>query len=344
MAINIDSINKGIIQGHKNMFHNTALPSSFINRLKTLLALLLPEKLYMRKSLILLLLITLPALHFAQRGKKVESKIPSDYCISDAELHLYRLINEYRLAAGLEIIPMSKSLSYVAHVHVRDLFENRPDFQSCNLHSWSDKGNWTPCCYAKDPNRTNCMWNKPREITNYMGNGQELILWENIPATPLSAFDQWRNYDLTNDMLLNQGRWSEKNWKALGVAIFEGYASIWFGEVADDKEPTIKCDGKTELHANWLIEEKAATQIPEVVSVPDIKTPTYYLIVGSFKDEEQANTDIKRLQKSGYSEAKVVAKDNNFRVSVFDFKDLAEAQQKRRQLMNVFKGIWIMEH
>lgn len=326
------------------MFNNTEVPSSFLNRLQNKQYSLLGENDFMRTGLIFLILILIPAWQFAQRGKKVESKIPADYCISDAEVHLYRLINEYRLAAELEIIPMSKSLSYVAHVHVRDLYENRPDFQSCNLHSWSDKGNWKPCCYSKDPNRTNCMWNKPREITNYMGNGQELVLWENIPATPLSAFDQWRNYDLTNDMLLNRGRWSEKNWKALGVAIFEGYASIWFGEVDDDKEPTIKCEGKAELHANWLAAEIASRKEVVVVAVPEVKTPTYYLIVGSFKDEGQANTDIKRLQKSGYTEAKVVAKENNFRVSVYDYKDLTEAQKMRRQLMNVFKGIWIMEH
>ncbi len=299
----------------------------------------------MKKGLICFILVLfIPLLSFAQRGKP-EIIIPPEFCLNAHEVHLYRLINEYRLAAGLEIIPLSKSLSYVAHVHVRDLYQYRPDLQSCNLHSWSDKGAWTPCCYSKDPNRTNCMWNKPRELTGYMGNGQELILWENMQATPLSAFDQWRNFDLTNDMLLSRGRWIQKEWKAMGVALYEGYASVWFGEVADGKGTLNLCEGAGELTPDWLINEMTKKIESEIVnesqSQPD--SIRYYLIVGSFKEEAQANSEVKRLQSSGYTKTKVVMKDHNYRISVYDYTDLEQAQKMRRQLASVFKGIWIME-
>lgn len=286
----------------------------------------------------------IPLCQFAQKGKP-GALIPEDYCITSDEVHLYRLINEYRLVFDKEIIPLSKSLSYVAHAHVRDLFQNRPDLQSCNLHSWSDKGIWIPCCYAKDPNRTNCMWNKPRELTGYMGNGQELILWENIPASSRSAFDQWRNFELTNDMILNQGRWLDKTWKAIGIAIFEGYASVWFGEVDDHETTLMLCDNGQELARDWLLNETAEVPEEEIVAEPEPGIPLvkYYLIVSSFKEESQAKSEVGRLQAGGYSEARVVEKDDNYRVSVFDYDDLPEAQKMRRQLDAVFKGIWIME-
>jgi hypothetical protein len=293
--------------------------------------------------ILIFVFLLIPLLHFAQRGKPA-AKIPAEYCVTADEVHLYRLINEYRLVYGLEIIPMSKSLSYVAHVHVRDLHENRPDLFSCNLHSWSDKGTWTPCCYAKDPNRTNCMWNKPRELTGYMGNGQELILWENMPASPRGAFDQWRNFELTNDMILNRSRWKDKSWKAMGIAIYEGYASVWFGEVLDQERSVLLCDNKKELAADWLIVETIEITDQEPDTEPEIARVRYYLVVSSFKEASQANSEVRRLQAGGYSEAKVVEKDGNFRISVYDYDNHAKAQEMRRQLSPVFKGIWVLEN
>ncbi|NLN94814.1 MAG: SPOR domain-containing protein [Bacteroidales bacterium] len=300
----------------------------------------------MKKGLIVLAaILAIPVLSLAQRGKP-EKRMLEEFCMTTDEIHLYRLINEYRLAASLEIIPVSNSLSYVAHVHIRDLYQNRPDLQNCNLHSWSDKGDWTPCCYAKDPNRTNCMWNKPRELTGYKGNGQELILWENVQATPLSAFDQWRNFDLTNDMFLNRGRWAEKEWKAMGVALYEGYASVWFGEVTDPHGDVKLCTNATRLSPTWLLDETARqTEVVEEASEPvELQDSVrYYLIVSSFKEKTQANKEVERLKTNGYNEAKVIFKETNYRVSVYDYTKLEEAQKTRKQLTNVFKGLWIME-
>ncbi|MBE0661286.1 MAG: SPOR domain-containing protein [Bacteroidales bacterium] len=299
----------------------------------------------MKKDFVLvIILLVIPLLNLAQRGKP-KNVLPVEFCVSSDELHLYRLINEYRMTYGFEIIPLSASLSYVAYAHVRDLHENRPDLFGCNLHSWSEKGNWSPCCYAKDPNRTNCMWNKPRELTDYKGNGQELILWENVEISPLSALNQWRIFGPTNDLLLNRDRWKEKSWKAMGVAIYQGYASIWFGEVIDQETSVKLCTGNKMLTSDWLIneyiEESENDADPE--TEPEEPQITYYLIVGSFKEEAQSKTEVKRLQAGGYADAKVVEKEGNYRISVYDFSDLTEVQKMRRQLDAVFKGVWIME-
>lgn len=306
-------------------------------------AMLSRRRLMNRSIMLVMLACLIPFITFAQRGKP-QNKIPADFCLSADEIHLYRLINEYRAFVGLEMIPLSKSLSYVAHVHVRDLESHRPDLFSCNLHSWSDKGNWTPCCYSKDPNRTNCMWNKPRELTTYMGNGQELILWENVPASARGAFDQWRNFEPTNEMLLNRGRWSDKTWKAAGIAIYEGYASVWLGEVTDPEKSVQLCEGNGELASDWLIKEnQPVTNEMPPDDEPVLRQITYYLIVGSFRERSQAETEVRRLKSGGYADARVVEKDGNFRISIYDFTDLEQAQNMRRQMDAVFKDIWIME-
>lgn len=69
----------------------------------------------------------------------------------------------------------------------------------------------------------------------------------------------------------------------------------------------------------------------------------YYLIVSSFKEKTQANKEVERLKTNGYNEAKVIFKETNYRVSVYDYTKLEEAQKTRKQLTNVFKGLWIME-
>jgi hypothetical protein len=295
------------------------------------------------RFMITTLLILFSQLAVAQ-GSRQQNIIPDEFCLTAEEIHLYRLINEYRVINNLDIIPLSKSLSYVAHVHVRDLHRYRPDLHSCNLHSWSDKGKWTACCYAKDPKRSDCMWSKPREITNYRGKGQELILWENIPASSHSSFDQWRNFEPTNEMILNKGRWLEDNWQAMGVAVFEGYAALWFGNEADPEKTIRHCENDTNIPSDWLIAELVKKpEEPEAPPAAISSKTTYYLIVSSFKEEGQANNEVKRLKTGGYTDAKVISREGNFRISVHDFQNMNEAQQMRRQLSNVFKGIWILE-
>jgi hypothetical protein len=59
--------------------------------------------------------------------------------LSADEQQLYDFIMDYRKSMNLPAIPISQSLTYVAQTHSRDLAENRPDQDQCNLHSWSKK-------------------------------------------------------------------------------------------------------------------------------------------------------------------------------------------------------------
>lgn len=151
---------------------------------------------------------------------------------SDEEFRLHRLINEYRAGRGLPAIRLSKSLTHVAQVHARDTQENPPS-SPCNGHSWSGKGTWTPCCYTPDHRRASCMWDKPKELTNYTGIGFECGHWNSAGATADSALQGWKGSPAHNAVILNTGTWSSNKWKSIGVGMYGTWAYIWFGESED---------------------------------------------------------------------------------------------------------------
>jgi uncharacterized protein YkwD len=158
--------------------------------------------------------------------------------LSKAEKELYDIMMEYRSELNLKPIPLSLSMTKVAQIHSKDLFENRPHGGDCNMHSWSDKGDWTSCCYTSDHAQAACMWNKPKELTNYEGNGFEIAAGSSSSSiTPQLALSLWKNSPGHNTVIINSANWT-REWKAIGLGIVGGYATVWFGREEDpDGEP-----------------------------------------------------------------------------------------------------------
>jgi hypothetical protein len=173
-----------------------------------------------------------------------EKQLPA-VCISEAEQDLYKLVNQYRQERGLDPVPLSKSLTYVAQLHVKDLAGNHPYSRRCNLHSWSDDGPWSPCCYTEDHKKAACMWQKPSELTNYRSEGYEIAYWTDEPLAPLlyalKALSGWKNSPDHNMVIINAGKWKHHPWKAVGVGVYDGYAAIWFGEAEDPAGSVAGC-------------------------------------------------------------------------------------------------------
>jgi hypothetical protein len=146
-------------------------------------------------------------------------------------------LNAYRQRRGLPAIALSARLTKVAQAHVADLEAHyqRGNANGCNMHSWSANGNWTPCCYTADHARKECMWNKPREITGgaYGATGYEIVAYYSDPITPERALQIWQQSDGHHIMIVNRGQWSDNTWRAMGAAMGEHYAVVWFGEEAD---------------------------------------------------------------------------------------------------------------
>ena len=167
--------------------------------------------------------------------------LPTKVCASAEEMKLYNLIMEYRKSKKLETIPFSGRLTLVAQTHAKDLAENY-EFKAnnrCNPHSWSKKGKWTSCCYTNNHKQAQCMWDKPKELTSYKGNGFEIAYGSSDPrfaghtATAEAALNSWKKSPSHNDVILNRNMWKDFPWKAIGIGMNKGFAVIWFGNEPD---------------------------------------------------------------------------------------------------------------
>jgi uncharacterized protein YkwD len=154
--------------------------------------------------------------------------------LTSEELKLYNLIIAYRAQNGLPSVPLSTSLTEVAQLHARDLEENRPDLEGCSMHSWSAKGKWTSCCYTPDHAQKLCMWNKPKELTSYTGNGFEIAAQKSDLMGAKDALALWKGSENHNNVILNKGVYQRK-WNAIGIGLYKNYSVVWFGHEVDDK-------------------------------------------------------------------------------------------------------------
>ncbi len=170
---------------------------------------------------------------------EIESNQP-DVCLTQNEIELGRIIDSYRLAHNLKAIPLSGALTKVAQAHVKDRALNSSLNQNdrCNMHSWSDKGVWKECCYFAGSDGA-CMWDKPKEIAGYKGDGYEIIMVrinseaETQEVSASEALKSWKGSPRHNNVILNRDIWKRMDWQAMGIGIYQGYASVWFGVEKD---------------------------------------------------------------------------------------------------------------
>lgn len=164
--------------------------------------------------------------------------------LSAKEKELIKLVNDYREQHGKKRLKVSKSLMKVARTHINDLnmnFDmNNPPVDSRgikgNMHSWSDKGNWTPVIYTDDHEYSPLTRIKPKELTGYNQAGFEVAV-NGFMITPQRALEAWKNSKGHNDTILSQNGWDptpeeiDRSFTPLsnmGVAINGDYACIWF--------------------------------------------------------------------------------------------------------------------
>ncbi len=260
--------------------------------------------------------------------------IPDDFCITSEELKLYNLVNKYRQENKLPEIPLSRNLCYVAKLHVNDLHYNRPDTAHCNLHSWSDQGDWTECCYGRDIFNNTCMTSKPKELTSYPGEGYEIAFWESVDAIPEIVLDLWTSSEASRDLILNRSQWKDKTWKAFGVGILKGYAVVWFGAEPDGSNGVRICN--TDQVAGKLIDKIQLAEKPD-------KSPKYYLIIASFKDNQSAQAEVNKYKSRGFRTPSVVQSGENFRVSLGTYNTQEEAVSAKKSLGEKYQQAWILK-
>lgn len=151
----------------------------------------------------------------------------------DADLALCDAINAYRAERALPAIPVSSSLMLVARLHAEDLVSNASRDSRCNLHSWTTGDQrWNGCCYTEDHAQAECMWDKPDEIAGYSSPGYEIAARVGAHITPSMAVSLWDDSDHHRVVMASEAQFARTTWRAMGCAIEDGYAVVWFGELA----------------------------------------------------------------------------------------------------------------
>ena len=314
----------------------------------------------MRYFSIAIFFLFLFSIHPEVRSQKPEVQIrsvPAGYSLSQTEMKLYNMINDYRAGFNLPPIPLSKSLSYVASLHVKDLFTNHPDQAPCNFHSWSNKGQWKPFCYPRDEKKSNSVWDKPKELTGYKGKGYEIIYWENGEVNIDSIIPFWNTIDYFNSFLLNTGKWQDKKWMAIGVGIYQNYAAAWFGDVSEQpdsgavsKPAEIKILNDTVKPKT--VKEKKAIEIKKEVK-PVVKAPVveqsepdgkrFKIIISSQQPREKSQKLASEMISKGYPDAKVLKSGDKIRVSIAEFSSKSQADSALREIKKTFIDAWILK-
>lgn len=260
-----------------------------------------------------------------------QKTLPDDFCIDRMESTLFENINLLRIDYGMSELQLSASLSYVAELHVNDLQHNNPDTSICNLSSWSDKGDWTPCCYTKYLHNPDCMWDKPKQLTPYSYRGYELVTFFEEDFNTDSVINLWSDSKETLDMILTRDNYSNKKWICAGIGISDNYISLWFGQRRDKlKEPDI-CD---KGNGNNIVN-------PAIISTN--KSNTYYLIFGSYSNMHDAREACKRLKNNEFKNCDILVKNDKYRVYLNKFSSLQEAMYAKQQLPFDYKEAWIFK-
>jgi len=293
------------------------------------------------------LLTTMSQTGFAQKVVKQGNPVPAVFCIDAREMNLYHMINDYRKQNNLPPIPLSKSLSYVADLHAKDLFAHHPDQGACNFHSWSNKGFWVPFCYPKDENKKNSVWDKPRELTKYPSRGYEIIYWENNPLVADTVMMVWKTEEYFNSFLLSTGKWQGKPWNAIGIAVYENYACAWFGEVPDPEGVATVCGAAPEPSKKDTLTKPVKPLIKPVIEQKSPQTDStsgiYYIIVNTLLPKDKANQLANSLKEKGYPDAKLIEKNGKPRVSIMESSDKTAIMGKLKEVKKIYRDAWILK-
>jgi hypothetical protein len=268
-----------------------------------------------------------------------QGQVPGDFCITAEEFRLYQLVNAHRVAYGQKTIPLSASLSYVARTHVIDLYTHHPDTGICNLNSWSDRGDWTPCCHNIHVPQEECIRNKPKEIASYPGEGYELTYAEVFDTNADTVFRFWTKIDEANNFLLNRANWEKKNWRAMGVGIYKSYAVLWMGQRTDAMPAPEHCRDEG-IRKPVAVGDIAPATMAELVSTP---TNRFYIIIASFQSEADARREAEKHGQVDGSRIKILRNpQGQYRVSIIDHESLEEARQSKEKYGKLFSGAWIL--
>lgn len=107
----------------------------------------------------------------------------------------------------------------------------------------------------------------------------------------------------------------------------------------DDRQP----DNSSNTIEQRETENKIEQSVIENAALKNQRKESYYLIVGSFKDKENALKYVNDLKAKGYNSSLVIRPNGIYSVSASSFPDRANAELKKQELVGTFPEIWIVK-
>ena len=308
---------------------------------------------------------------------KAQIPIPSNFKISQRSKLLFDKINEYRSKNGLDKVPLSTSLCWVAYLHNEDLLRYNADTADCFLSSWSDGPLWKGACINKKSKNIKYSRNKPKELTNYPAQGYELSYWQNTEPNIESVLTDWSSDKISNDILLNQGAWKNHEWNAIGISTIKNYVLVWFGTAVDpihtiestdipyqdwfsslNLNPTSPEEQVEETQNPKSIQPKKENQTEETPPQPepkqadqnsttqdDIQTNengSFFLIIGTYSNLEEAKKLVNQYKADNNPKVGIINQKDKYRIYWGRYNDYDSAQRAKNQLPEKIKGAWIL--
>jgi hypothetical protein len=119
------------------------------------------------------------------------------------------------------------------------------------------------------------------------------------------------------------------------VAIYKGFAIAWFGEETDPEKRTRVCG------SNQQIENKPSASREEQLFI-NSESGRFYVIVGSYHSLEDAKTELNKFIGEGFKKAKIVVKDDKFRISLSDYPTMEQANAAKEELPAKYRDAWVL--
>jgi len=141
--------------------------------------------------------------------------------LTGPEEQLLQLINQQRSAFSLPRLTINPELQKVAMLHAIDFVER---VKTGSGHTWSDG------CVD-----TECTKRKPMLLSGYKSFAYEIAHYhypgpERETCTPECALKGWNSSPPHYNIIVNNETWKDYHWKSVGIAIYKGYACVWFGQ------------------------------------------------------------------------------------------------------------------
>ena len=82
------------------------------------------------------------------------------------------------------------------------------------------------------------MWDKPRELSQYNGDGYEIAFYStyhypDVESYVNDALKGWISSRGHHEILMNRGKWTTADWQAMGIGANDEFIVVWFGELPD---------------------------------------------------------------------------------------------------------------